>query len=221
MFDVDTRNPSLAEGRMVFSPRVAAIEPMLRQLFDYRRRHDLPLVFTTCLGVLRELRKAQVAAAGEHSPCQAPASCPYAVPFADCLDPDTRYVSVDGSFPPPQPHSADRDIFLERRGCCTPEENVASFAYDVFINNPHAADVIRGLEVRRWAVFGLALEYCIKAATHGLLNLGCDVVLLADAVLPSAHSSPQTVAATYRELQQHGARLCTVREFLEGKAWDG
>ncbi len=219
LFDVDTRIPSRADRRLVFSPRVIQIEPQLRQLLDHGRRHAVPVVATTCLGVLRVLRRAQIAQEGRQPFPVVGSACPYAVPILDCLDEGASYVTVDGLSPPQQPLTG-REIFLERRGCATPDENVRTRAYDVFVSNPNAAAVIRGLAIRRWAVFGLALEYCIMAAAEGLLKLGFDVAVLVDAVVRSARSSPQTVEATYRSLQQQGARLSTVRAFLDGKAWD-
>jgi len=221
LFDVDTRIPSAVDRRLVFSPRVASIQPKLQQLLDFGRRHALPVVATTCLGVLRELRKAQMAQGGA---CALPtdgSACPYAVPIIDCLDAGAAYIPVNGCGSRQNNPHVSREIFLERRGCATPEENVQTCAFDAFLSNPHAADVIGGLAIHRWAVFGLALEYCVKAAAQGLLKLDYEVVVLVDAVIPSAHSSPATVEDTYRDLQQQGARLITVQEFLGGKAWHG
>jgi hypothetical protein len=77
-----------------------------------------------------------------------------------------------------------RQIFLERRGYSTPEENVQEDAPNVFLFNQNAAKIVRGLGDRHWFVFGRGFQQCGKATAAGLLALGKNVTILEDAILP-------------------------------------
>jgi nicotinamidase/pyrazinamidase len=60
--------------------------------------------------------------------------------------------------------------------------------YSLFAN-PNAEAVLRGLVVRmqpkpRFVVWGVATDYCVKAAALGLRERGWDTVVLTDAIAP-------------------------------------
>ena len=78
-----------------------------------------------------------------------------------------------------------RQIFLERKGYSTPEENVGQNSTNVFLFNPNAAKIVKALGDRHWFVCGRGFEGCTAATTVGLLALGKNVTVLEDAILGS------------------------------------
>ncbi|MEW5852932.1 MAG: isochorismatase family protein [Myxococcota bacterium] len=80
--------------------------------------------------------------------------------------------------------------------------------YSLFAN-PNAETTLRKLAAERgrptFTVFGVATDYCVKAACEGLLQLGVgDVELVTDAI---AAVVPADGEKTIRALQEQGVRL--------------
>lgn len=56
-------------------------------------------------------------------------------------------------------------------------------AFDVFTNQ-HAEAVIDLLPAEEYVVYGVATDYCVRAAVLGLLERGCRVTVVEDAIAP-------------------------------------
>ena len=56
-------------------------------------------------------------------------------------------------------------------------------AFDVFTNR-HAEAVIDSLQAEEYVVYGVATDYCVRAAVLGLLERGCRVTVVEDAIAP-------------------------------------
>ena len=56
-------------------------------------------------------------------------------------------------------------------------------AFDVFTNR-HAEAVIDSLQAEEYVVYGVATDYCVRAAVLGLLKRGCRVTVVEDAIAP-------------------------------------
>lgn len=81
---------------------------------------------------------------------------------------------------------------------------------DVF-GNPNFARIIEEVEVGCYIVFGVATDYCVRAAAMGLLQRGRAVTLVADAI---AAVSVEGAQRTCEELRRAGARFGTTDEIL-------
>lgn len=86
-------------------------------------------------------------------------------------------------------------------------------AFDPF-TNPAAGPLVAGLGRRAAVVFGVALDYCVRAAALGLRERGLDVYLVRDATAPV---TPETGAAALAELVEAGVRPLSTAALLE--AW--
>jgi nicotinamidase/pyrazinamidase len=82
---------------------------------------------------------------------------------------------------------------------------------DVF-DNPQTDKIVKRLGAEtEFVVFGVVTEYCVRCATKGLLERGCKVAIVRDAI---ETLKPEDGHKTLDELQALGARLITTDEAL-------
>ena len=70
--------------------------------------------------------------------------------------------------------------------------------FDVF-TNLHAEAVIDSLPAQEYVVYGVATDYCVKAAVIGLLERGCQVTVVEDAIAPVEEKTGEESLALMRE----------------------
>ncbi|HHJ53497.1 MAG TPA: isochorismatase family protein, partial [Caldithrix abyssi] len=80
--------------------------------------------------------------------------------------------------------------------------------FDVF-SNPKIDVYLRHLKPERVVVYGVATDYCVKAAVESLLKRNYRVELLTDAIKAVDPSAESEILAN---LQKQGARLTTFAE---------
>jgi nicotinamidase/pyrazinamidase len=83
-------------------------------------------------------------------------------------------------------------------------------SYDVF-DNPNTVAVLRESGAKRFVVFGVATDYCVRAAVLGLRKLGYPVTVVEDAIRGVA---PETTARAIEEMRRAGARFRTTDQVL-------
>jgi nicotinamidase/pyrazinamidase len=71
-------------------------------------------------------------------------------------------------------------------------------SYGVF-DNPNTAAVLRAAGATRFVVFGVATDYCVRAAVLGLLQRGYRVTLVADAIRGVAPAASEKALAEMRK----------------------
>lgn len=76
-------------------------------------------------------------------------------------------------------------------------------SYDVF-DNPSTVPLLRAAGVRRFVVFGVATDYCVRAAVLGLRANGYQASVVTDAI---RGIEPGATAAALEEMQRAGARF--------------
>ena len=82
--------------------------------------------------------------------------------------------------------AADRRIIIEKG------------MTDVF-HNPHTEQILKSLGVDTAIVFGVATEYCVKAAVMGMIKRGIKVILVKDAIEGVNMGAKWTAQAVMRE----------------------
>jgi nicotinamidase/pyrazinamidase len=82
--------------------------------------------------------------------------------------------------------------------------------YSVF-DNPNTEPVLAASDVRRYIVFGLATDYCVRATVLGLCKKGYEVTMVTDAIRGIA---PDTTEAALDEMRAAGAAFQTTRQVL-------
>jgi len=93
---------------------------------------------------------------------------------------------------------------------------------DVF-DNPKASELVQRIGDTRgrdaeYVVFGVVTEYCVRCAAKGLLERGCRVSVVEDAI---ETLKPEEGRRTLDELTRLGARLITTDEAIQMAATSG
>src|SRR3989338_2549211 len=86
-------------------------------------------------------------------------------------------------------------------------------SYDVF-TNPLAEVLLREAGVNEAIVYGVATDFCVRAAVTGMQQRGIQCYVVQNAI---AGVFPETSAAALREMKQAGARFVTTADVLEGR----
>ncbi|MFI5174232.1 MAG: cysteine hydrolase family protein [Terriglobia bacterium] len=82
--------------------------------------------------------------------------------------------------------------------------------FDIF-SNPWVEVLIAKMKGRRFVVYGVATDYCVKAAVLGLLERGNAVLLVEDAV---AAVAPESGAAALEMMRSRGTEWVTTEGIL-------
>lgn len=142
-------------------------------------------------------------------------------PFPVHCQKGTRgWLKMDGTLP-------ERAVFVPNLGVgerlyAVPEgASAVLFEKEVYslFANPQAEPLLDQLLARRGlsrdevtaVVFGVATDYCVKAAALGLVERGFDVQVVEDAI---AGVAPETTRLALEEMSRAGCRLVRVRSLL-------
>jgi len=82
--------------------------------------------------------------------------------------------------------------------------------FDIF-DRPEADALLERTGIREWVVYGVATDYCVRAAALGLAKRGCRVTVVSDAVEGIA---PDTIRKAVVEMEAAGARFQTTAAVL-------
>jgi len=188
--DVDTQIDFVEPSGALYVPGAETLKPRFARLIEAARRHAIPVI----------------ASSDAHAPDDPefevfPPHCVAGTPGQRRIaetEPERAVVvpAAGGSA------SADRGatVVLEKT------------TFD-FFSNPAAAQVVSDTGARTAVVFGVALDYCVRAAALGLRERGYDTVLVSDATAPV---TAEGGAETERELEAAGVRFTTTEELLAG-----
>jgi nicotinamidase/pyrazinamidase len=158
--DIDTQRDFLEPSGALYVAGSEAIVANLRRLSDFARRHGIPVLATACA----------------HTPDDPemrvfPPHCLIGTPGQSRIDatarPESRVLPPDGRLEEELP----LHLTVEKR------------EYDLF-SHPDA-DRLVALYDRdrpRFVVYGVAIDYCVRAAVEGLLDRGCRVAVVVDAI---------------------------------------
>lgn len=158
--DVDTQRDFLVPGGALYLADTAAILPNLARLTSFARRHGIPVIATACAHALDQ---------------------PDPEPFPPhCIVGTTGQQRVEATAWP-----GTEVIHSGQRGPDTirPHITIEKRWYDLFSHVD--AERILDLYARDrplFVVYGVATDYCVRVAVHGLLARGYRVALVVDAI---------------------------------------
>lgn len=185
--DVDTQRDFLDEDGALYVPDARAIRPRLARLIRQARDLGIPVIATACAHRL-----------DDPDPEPFPPHCLVGTPGHDRVPETSEPHSV--VVPPDEAG----DLAIESR-----HVTLHKRSYDVF-TNPNTDRVVAARRVGdpTFVVFGVATDYCVRAAALGLIARGARVAIVADAVRAV---DPAAEPAVLTELVRRGATL-TVTE---------
>jgi nicotinamidase/pyrazinamidase len=161
--DVDTQRDFLEPAGALFVPGSEAILANLARLTDFARRHGVPVIATA--DAHTEADVEEIARFGRHCMAGTPGQARLAAtawPGGAVLGPTELFDEGVGIVP---------HLTLEKRD------------YDVF-THPHADRAVAryNRDHPTFVVYGVATDFCVRAAVAGLLRRGCKVAVVVDAV---------------------------------------
>lgn len=188
--DVDTQRDFLEPTGALFVPGSEAIVDNLARLTDFARRKAIPVLATACSHAADDPELAQF---GPH--CMTGTSGEQRIPATAWEG--GAVIGTSGRFTGAVP----AHLTIQKR------------AFDVF-SHPEAVAVVDALNKDRptFVVYGVATDYCVKAAVLGLLDRGCNVAVVVDAVRAI---DAQREAEVFAEFVRRGA-LLTITEVVCG-----
>ena len=165
--------PDPSNSKFILAKPAEAIWELLNKIHAKAVLLGAPLLSLTCLGIQRS------------EPDLSTKDTVAKYRLQNTKANEMAFVSLEASSENVKKAISCRQIFLERYGYSSPEENVRQHAEDVFLYNPNAAKIVQGLGERHWFVFGRSFQCCGAATTVGLLAMGKKVTVLEDAILPA------------------------------------
>ena len=160
LVDIDTQRDFLEESGALYVPDSRSILPNLGRLSRLAADRGIPVVATACCHAPEDAEMAQFP---PH--CMAGTEGERRVGETEC--PDSVVLKAGERLEGPLP----RHLTLQKQ------------AFDVF-SRPDAGGLIARYAESdpRFVVYGVATDYCVKAAVEGLLARGCRVAVVVDAI---------------------------------------
>lgn len=176
--DVDTQRDFWGPDGALPIEGAEAILPNLAKLTAFARANSIPVVATACAHAL-----------DDPDPEPFPAHCLIGTPgeqrVAATAWPETVDVARDGSF----------------TGGIRPHVTLHKRHYDAF-THPEAERIVALYNIGqpRFVVYGVATDYCVRVMIVRLLERGCRVALVVDAVWPiDRRTEPELLACFARQ----------------------
>lgn len=189
--DVDTQHDFMAPSGVLYVKDARTIAGKVRRLVAHAAEHGIRLFSTTDAHTPDD---PEMKSFGPHCMVGTPGQ----KKIRGTLLPDRAVVAVEPRLSPEQIQDALRhqQLIIEKR------------AYDPF-TNPNTEAVVRASGARHFVVFGVATDYCVRAAALGLARLGYGVTVVEDAI---KGIDPEATQRTLDEFRQAGARFTTTDE---------
>jgi nicotinamidase/pyrazinamidase len=162
--DVDTQFDFMSPAGKLYVPGATEIIDNLRRLTEYARSRSVPIIASACAHRERD-PEFQVF----------PPHCVRGTPGQQRI-PETDHGGAPVIGVASDPDAASK---FEHSGVVVLEKDV----YD-FFSNPNADRVISVVPDAEFVVYGVATDYCVKAAVLGLCDRGRRVTVVRDAIRP-------------------------------------
>ena len=186
--DVDTQVDFVEPSGALYVPTAETLKPAFLRLLDAARRHGRPVVAS-----------ADAHPKGDPEFAVFPPHCLAGSSGAQRVaetDPgDARVISADGE----RVRGDGATTLLEKQ------------TFDLF-DNPAATGVFAALGVKTAVVFGVALDYCVRAAALGLVERGYQTIVVRDATAPVTREGGEATAA---ELTAAGVRFMSTDDVVQ------
>lgn len=196
-FDVDTQFDFMSARGALYVPGAEALVGAMEALLGAARARGIPVVASMDAHVPDD---PEFAIFPPHCIKGTPGAAK--IPATRAMRPLTVDVGSDFDLRQvPTLGIAGRDIVIEK------------LTYDVF-TNPNAERVLARLAIPEWVVFGVATDYCVRAAVLGLRERGYAVTLVTDAIA-AVDIKPGDGDRALAEMRAAGAAFATTVEVMQ------
>lgn len=188
--DIDTQFDFMSPEGNLYVPGAEKIKPQLKALIEHAQEHNIPIL----------------ASADAHAPDD-----PEFEAFPPhCIQNTAGQAKIDATAVQNSVTLPNREVELDLDG--VNHVVLEKTIFDVF-GNPNTEKVLEYLKPQSTVVFGVATDYCVKAAALGLRARGYDVIVVDDAIRAV---TPEGEAHALEEMQAAGVRFQSSNEILGG-----
>ncbi|MEI6731095.1 MAG: isochorismatase family protein [archaeon] len=212
-FDVDTQNDFMNPKGELYVPEAETLKPVLKLLAKYAARNVIPQFGSVDrhFGTPEyKAREGELAKWGGPFPdhCM---SGSYGQKKILETNPvcnfNRKNCFIENSVTPLDEKDAPLD-WTHCRGVYFEKQN-----YDVF-TNPMADRFLRGNRIQEAVVYGVATDFCVKAAVLGMQQRGIQTYVVEDAI---KGVFPESTKTALEEMAAAGAKFVMAKQVLEGR----
>jgi len=212
-YDVDTQNDFMNKNGALYVPGAESIKQNLKKLTEFARKNNIPIIGSVDrhFGTLEyKEREKELQRWGGPFPdhCMDGTQGAKKIEETSC---DEIYIAhrLDNRVDETELIRAIYKVFKDKRG-----KKGLFFekqSYDVFTNPAFCAffDIVK---IREAVVYGVATDYCVKAAVLGMQKRGIQCYVVVDAI---KGVSPDTTRSALEEMVNAGAKFVTTKQVLK------
>lgn len=230
-YDVDTQNDFMNKNGALYVPDAETIKPNLQLLTEYAKDKKIPILGSVDVHYGAEQikdREGELARWGGPFPdhCMQGTYGQKKIDVTSHIGFSARDAMTDRAFY--APHYSKREIteklvntlvglargkveqcrFIPKTPVFIEKQH-----YDVF-TNPITEKLLAQAGVKEAVVYGVATDYCVKAAVLGMQQRGIQTYVVEDAI---KGVFPETTKTALEEMLAAGAKLVTTKDVLEGR----
>ena len=196
-WDVDTQHDFMDPDGKLYVKGAELIKPKLEQLTTYAHAHRIQIVASSDD---HELEHAEISATPDFRETFPP-HCMRGTKGAEKI-PETQLQSPMIIEPEPIPHEA----LVRRLASHESDVLLRKHRFDVF-SNPNTTTVIEAWDPTEIVLYGVTLDYCVRYALDGLIDVGIPTIhLVLDATKPIV---PEAVDALVAKWKKQDVRIVT------------
>jgi nicotinamidase/pyrazinamidase len=203
-WDVDTQHDFMDPDGKLYVKDAELIKPKLEKLTRYAHEHGIPIVASSDDHLLEH---EEISAAPDYKETFPP-HCMRGTRGAEKI-PETALVSPMIIEPVAIPHEA----LVRQLSSHVGDVLIRKHRFDVF-SNPNTRSVLEAWDPTAIVIYGVTLDYCVKYAIDGMIDIGIPTILLVlDATKPIV---PEAVEPLLKAWHREGVRLVNTDEMVCG-----
>ena len=190
--DIDTQFDFMNPRGNLYVPDAEDIIDNIKKLFDYAKEHKIKILSSTDAHVVDDPEFNLF-----------PAHCVKGTPGNQKIEASTcnDNITIENREQEITESIMDHDQII-----------VESQTFDIF-ESTNTDKIVKKLDVQNFVVFGVATDYCVKAAVLGLLKRGYNVSLVADATTAITIKGEEQ---SLNEMKDAGAVYTTTKDVIAG-----
>lgn len=203
-WDVDTQHDFMDPGGKLYVKDAELIKPKLAQITEYAHRNGIQIVASSDD---HELEHAEISSTPDYSETFPP-HCMRGTHGAEKI-PETTLLSPMIIEPVAVPH----ETLVRRLSAHTGDVLIRKHRFDVF-SNPNTRTVIEAWDPTVIVIYGVTLDYCVKYAIDGMIDIGVPTILLVlDATKPIV---PEAIEPLVKGWRREGVSLIDTDQLICG-----